>query len=163
MKNIFLKALLITVIYTFNLQNLQAQTALRYFEFSNRCGHKEWRDTSFVVATSNPLVIAIVERELQKKPADRTQAINGALAMGSNGYNKNASYEFQWHIVENNWTLNEVNIELCDGCPYTDISLGLNYWVNTVKRYCGWSTRVRREIINECSTTCAPVVLKLVK
>ncbi len=149
---------LVALLYFINIQSNQAQT-LRYFEFSTRCGHNEWRDTSFVVATNNPAVITLVESELQKIPANRGLFINGALAMGSNGYNKNASYEFPWHIVENDWTLVEVAIELCDGCPYTDVSLNLNYWVNTVKRYCGWSTRIKREVF-PCKQICIPAVTK---
>jgi hypothetical protein len=145
--------------------HFKAQIALRYFEFSNKCGNNEWRDTSFIVATSNPIVIALVESELQKKSTDRSLFISGRLVMGSNGYNKNASYEFPWHIAENDWKLVELAIELCDGCPYTDISLNLDYWVNTVKRYCGWSTRVKREVfppLTPCKSICVPVTTKIV-
>lgn len=143
----------------------QAQATLRYFEFSNRCGHGEWRDTSFVAATSDPAVIALVENELQKPTTERFLMINGALAMGSNGYNKNANYEFPWHIVENGWVLTELSIELCDGCPYTDISQNLDYWVNTVKRYCGWRTKVRREVFpfSSCEPICITINVKTVK
>jgi hypothetical protein len=103
----------------------------------------------------------LVISELQKQSTDRNLIINGGLVMGSNGYIKNASYEFPWHIAENDWTLTEFAIELCDGCPYTDISLNLDYWVSSVKRYCGWSTRVKREVFPFLpSCNCVPVIIK---
>jgi hypothetical protein len=144
----------------------QAQSTLRYFEFSVPDAYNEWRDTSFVVATRNPAVIALVESELQKLPIDRTLFFSGRLVMGSNGYNKNGSYEFPWHVDENDWNLTPIAIELCDGGPYTDISLNLDYWINTVKQYCGWQTRVRREVFpfsSPCEPNCVPVTTKVVK
>lgn len=163
MKHLTKTTFIIVLFFFISSYATQAQSTLRYFEFSAPNSYNEWRDTSFVVATSDPAVIASVESELQKRPKDRTLFFSGRLVMGSNGYNKNGPYEFPWHVDENNWNLAPIAIELCDGVPYTDISLNLDYWINTVKMYCGWLTRVKREVFpfsSPCEPICIPVTVK---
>jgi len=155
----------IALFYFISSYHTQAQSTLRYFQFGIQYPYSEWRDTSFVVATSDPAVIALVESELQKSPKDRTLFFSGKLVMGSNGYNKNGSYEFPWHVDEKDWSLAQIAIELCDGRPYSDISLNLDYWINTVKRYCGWQTRVKREVFpfsSPCKPICVPITAKII-
>jgi hypothetical protein len=37
-------------------------------------------------------------------------------------------------------------MEVCDGCPYTDVDADTAYWVGTVGQFCPWSGRPVREV-----------------
>jgi hypothetical protein len=39
-------------------------------------------------------------------------------------------------------------IELCDGCPYSDVDADTAYWIGTVRRFCPWSGLPVREVPN---------------
>jgi len=124
---------------------VQAQN-LRYFQFNNiDCGHGNWQDTSFIVATSNAALINEVQVELAK-PIGERKIISGAIVAGHGGYNHNAGHWFKWHMKENEWALAEMAMEVCDGCPYSDIDADTAYWLNTVKQYCPWSSQPIREV-----------------
>lgn len=124
---------------------VHAQT-MRYFQFSVECGHGEWRDTSFIAATSNPVVIAAVLADLEKPIAER-KLISGAIGYGDGGYNHNATHRFLWHFVPNEWNLVEVAAEVCDGCPYSDLDADTAYWVGNIGYYCPWSSKVAKEVL----------------
>ena len=119
---------------------------LRYFRFSScpQETHGNWQDTSFVAATSNPEVIAKCLAELRLPLENRTLFPLGKLAQGNAGYNKNASHNFSWHFIEDDWDMVEFGIEIYDGCAYTDAELA--DYLNTVERYGGWSNLVLEEL-----------------
>lgn len=120
--------------------------AMRYFQFSIQCGHGEWRDTSVVAATSNPAVIAEVLADMQKPIAER-KMISGQIDYGDGGYNHNAGHRFLWHFVPNQWELVEMAVEVCDGCPYSDLDADTAYWVGNIGYYCPWSSKVAKEVV----------------
>lgn len=122
----------------------QAQT-MRYFQFSIQCGHNQWRDTSVVAATSNPVVIAEVLADMQKPIAER-QMISGQIDYGDGGHNHNGNHRFLWHFIPNQWQLVGAAIEVCDGCPYTDVDADTAYWVRNIRYYCPWSSKVVKEV-----------------
>ena len=122
----------------------QAQT-LRYFEFNTSCGYNETRDNSFIAATSNTDLINSVLAEIAK-PIEERKFINGPIDFGNGGHNKNGSYWFNWHFIPDQWELADSATEVCDGCPYTDVELNTNYWVNTVKYFCPWSGKPIQEV-----------------
>ena len=41
--------------------------------------------------------------------------------------------------------LAEISMEVCDGLP-SDVEKDLDYWVDTVKRFCPWNSFVKKEI-----------------
>ena len=119
---------------------------VRYFEVGMRLngGADDWRDTAFVVATSNQQVLNAVDAELAKPIADRKKLVSGKLKKGSGGYNKNAGFTFNWHLED--WTLTDLTIELIDGRPYSDVELHNSYWMDTVKSFGSWGSYIKKEI-----------------
>lgn len=141
-------------------QSTTAQS-LRYFQFSVNCGHGNWEDSSFVAATSDPAIIDSVLANLAR-PFEERQLISGPIAAGNAGYNKNASYWFKWHFVPNEWQLADFAMEVCDGCPFSDIDADTAYWLGTVGSFCPWSSKPVREIeqptsINDPRTVIQPL------
>jgi Secretion system C-terminal sorting domain len=123
-----------------------ASAQTRYFEFTFRPYiAPNWRDSSFIVATANQSVIDSVLVDIAKPLIERRH-INGFIASGNGGYNKNASHNFLWHFVENQWDLQPISIEVCDGKPYTDIDLDTTYWLGTLKIFCPWGSKPSKEI-----------------
>lgn len=120
-----------------------AQTT-RYFEFTTECGHGNWQDTAFVAATSDATVIASVLENLDK-PFEERQFITGPIDYGSGGVNHNADHWFLWHFVPNEWSLADFAVEVCDGCPYTDVDADTAYWVGNLGQFCPWSGKPVRE------------------
>ena len=124
----------------------KAQTT-RYFEFSTTCGHGNWQDTTFIASTSNQIIIDSVLANLAR-PINQRNFINGPIDYGNGGHNHNANHWFLWHFIPNQWSLVELAIEVCDGCPYTDVDADTAYWVGTVGQFCPWSGRPVREVSN---------------
>lgn len=120
-----------------------AQT--RYFEFATKCGHGNWRDTSFIAAASNHELIDSVLANLAR-PLDQRNFINGTIDYGNGGHNHNANHWFLWHFIPDQWRLVNFAIEVCDGCPYSDIDADTAYWVGTVGQFCPWSGQPVREV-----------------
>jgi|SRR5688572_14440304 hypothetical protein len=116
-----------------------------YYEVAFKSKSSDWRDTSFVVATSNKKIIAEVSGQLSI-PISQRKMLTGTLVAGSSDYNKNASHEFQWHYDEEDWGFAEMSMELCDGRPYSDVDTNLQEWLGTVKRFCPWNSYLRKEI-----------------
>jgi hypothetical protein len=131
MIRLFITVALLGVSYSFMKGN---KSALRYFEVGTKSKPTEWRDTSFVVATSNPRLISVIEAQL-KMPIAKRNMITGKLSSGNGGYNKNGSYEFNWHYNENEWGFAQKSMELCDGKPYTDVDRHIEYWLNCDRNY----------------------------
>lgn len=124
----------------------KAQTT-RYFEFSTTCGHGNWQDTTFIASTSDQVVIDTVLANLTR-PLNQRKFINGNIDYGNGGHNHNASHWFLWHFIPNQWNFVEIAIEVCDGCPYTDIDADTATWVGTLGQFCPWSGRPVREVSN---------------
>lgn len=125
---------------------LTLQPNWRYFRISS-CpmeNHGRWQDTSFVVATANTLVIQQCLDQLALSEDERTLYPLGLLGQGYAGYNTNATHEFNWHLIEDDWELVEVAVEIYDGCAYSDVEL--TNFQQSVGRYGGWSNRVMEEI-----------------
>jgi len=119
---------------------------LRFFRFSS-CpmeNHGNWQDTSFVAATSDPVVIQQCLDQLALPLEERFLFPLGSLAKGSGGYNINDTHHFSWHFVEDDWQLVEIGIEIYDGCAYSDAELA-NYR-KSMGRYGGWGNRVVEEL-----------------
>jgi hypothetical protein len=129
--------------------HLAAQT-MRYFEVAVRIepigADYDWRDSSFIVAASDPLLLADVEAELALPPSERIKHISGPLVAGNGAFNHNGNFWFNWHLAPNQWSLSEVSIELCDGRPYTHVELDTAYWIGVVGTFCPWSSYIKREV-----------------
>ena len=136
--------ILLLPIFFFFYSSLLAQP-MRYFEFVVGCGHNNWQDTSFVACASNQTLIDSVLANLDR-PMHQRKFILGPIAAGNGGFNFNASHPFRWHFVPNQWQLVDLAIELCDGCPFTDLDTDTAYWLNTVQSFCPWTSKPVREI-----------------
>jgi hypothetical protein len=121
--------------------------ATRYFEFKVSCGHGNWQDTTFIAAATNPVLIDTVLVNLAR-PINQRKFISGPIAGGNDGYNHNAGHWFLWHFIIDQWDLTESAIELCDGCPYTDVDADTTTWIQTIGQYCPWSGVPVREVLN---------------
>lgn len=93
----------------------------------------------FRYATTSPDFIAQARAQLLLPVANRRQFPNGPIALGNGGVNLN----WNWHFTD--LSLVDASIELCDGSP-SMVQADLNYWVNTVKRFCPWSGYVHAEV-----------------
>lgn len=119
---------------------------MRYFQFTTTCGHGNWQDTAYIAATNDPAVIADVMMELDKPFDERSKFVAGKITYGHGGYNHNAGHWFRWHYIPNEWKLVEMAMEICDGCPYSDIDADTAYWVRTVKEFCSWGGLPVKEV-----------------
>lgn len=63
--------------------------------------------------------------------------INGRLAAGDAGYND----PWSWHMVPATVEAVDMSIEVCDGRP-SMVEDDLDYWLNTVERFCPWGAKV---------------------
>jgi hypothetical protein len=94
----------------------------------------------FRVATSSPQFIAQARAQLALPQAQRNLFVTGGLRAGNGGHNA----AWSWHLADA--ALTQTAIELCDGRP-TMVEADLNYWLNTVKSFCPWSSYVHAEIL----------------
>ena len=119
----------------------------RFFRFvgCNDSQH-DWRDSSFVAATSDPTVINEVLAELALPMANRSKFPTGTIIAGNGGYNCNGTHCFSWRFDSTAWSLTDFAIEVCDGCPYSDLDMNLPYWIDTLGSYCPWGGRVIEEL-----------------
>jgi hypothetical protein len=95
-------------------------------------------DESFRVRVLDQAVIDEADRLLT---ADRQRIIIGDLRRGTGGFNA----PWRWHLDPQTIAFADATIELCDGCP-AFVDDELDYWVDTVGRFCPWSTRVAARI-----------------
>lgn len=124
----------------------KAQTT-RYFEFSTTCGHGNWQDTTFIASTSDQVVIDTVLANIAL-PLNQRKFIAGNINYGNGGHNHNSSHWFLWHFIPNQWNLVEMAIEVCDGCPYSDVDADTAFWVGNLGQFCPWTGRPVREVSN---------------
>jgi hypothetical protein len=118
---------------------------LRFFAFTTNCGHGNWQDTAFIAATADQAVIDTVLANLAR-PLSERKFINGPIDHGDGGHNHNADHWFLWHFIPGQWDLVELAIEVCDGCPYTDVDADTAYWIGTIGQFCPWSGVPVREV-----------------
>jgi hypothetical protein len=103
--------------------SFSAKAQTRYFQFTFLpATSADWRDTSVIAATSDQVVIDSLLSELNKRLNQRGH-IHGKIASGNAGYNTNASHNFLWHFVENEWVIQPYSIEVCDGRAHSDLDL----------------------------------------
>lgn len=145
-----LKPLIVLTAFFFLIAACKKDTAqpdinYTYYEVGFKSNNANWRDTAFIVRTSDTTFIKQIEAQLALPIAQR-KLVTGALVAGSGGYNKNAAHEFKWHFNETDWHLADVTIEIYDGKPYTDIDLNYNYWMGNVKRFGSWSSYIRKKL-----------------
>jgi hypothetical protein len=114
-----------------------AQT-FRYFQFKTTCGHGNWQDSSFIAAASDLGLIDSVMANLSR-PLNQRKFINGLIDHGNGGFNHNAAHWFSWHFIPDQWDLVELAMEVCDGCPYTDLDSDTAYWIGNIGRFCPWT------------------------
>jgi len=91
-------------------------------------------DEHFTVRATTPEAIADLE---QRRLSGQTGVITGDLATGDGGFNS----PWSWHIEPGTVEVADVAIELCDGRP-SMVEADIDYWINTVGRFCPWSARV---------------------
>ncbi|MES2284873.1 MAG: T9SS type A sorting domain-containing protein [Bacteroidota bacterium] len=142
-----MKKTFLIFILVLNICLITKSQTTRYFEFTTSCGHGNWQDTCFIAAASDQAIIDTVLADLAK-PLNNRRFINGAITYGNGGHNHNASHWFLWHFVPDQWSLAEIAIELCDGCPYSDVDADTAYWVGNLGQFCPWSGCPVREISN---------------
>ena len=119
---------------------------LRYFQFHTNCGGGlSWQDTSFIATTADTSIIDSVYVDLAK-PESQRRMITGRIDYGDAGYNHNAGHWFLWHYKESQWSLAEISVEVCDGCPYTGVDADTAYWIGQLGIFCPWSSHVMKEI-----------------
>ena len=128
-----------------------SQTRFFQVKFHRLTSVSDWRDTAFVVATQDVALLAQVEAQLALPVNERMLHINGTLAHGSDGYNRNGPYFFSWHL--SSWLLAELSMEVCDGRPYIDVEQDTAYWINSVGQYCSWPGYIAQEVT---TTSTAP-------
>lgn len=67
--------------------------------------------------------------------------INGELAAGDGGYNQ----PWSWRLVPGTIQVPDMAIEVCDGRP-SMVEEDLEYWLETVERFCPWGAKVTERI-----------------
>lgn len=117
----------------------------RYFQFTTTCGHGNWQDTAYIAGTSDPALIAQVLAELEK-PLEERKFIAGKIAAGHGGHNHNANHWFKWHYVPGEWALADAAMEVCDGCPYSDVDADTAYWLGNIGLFCSWGGNPVKEV-----------------
>lgn len=132
-------------LFTFSLITSGHAQETRYFQFRTFCGGDDWRDTSFVAAATNADLINAVLSEIER-PFDERKFIIGDIKAGDGGHNFNGDFRFNWHFVPDQWQLAEVAVEVCDGCPFTNVHRDTDLWLNNVGFFCPWSSKPLREI-----------------
>ncbi|MCI5058500.1 MAG: T9SS type A sorting domain-containing protein [Flavobacteriales bacterium] len=128
----------------------QAQTT-RFFEFRTNCGHGNWQDTTFIAAATDQVLIDTVLAHLSR-PLSQRKFIAGTIDYGDGGHNRNASHWFLWHFVPDQWGLVDASIEVCDGCPYSDLDSDTAYWVGSLGSFCPWTGLPVREVFPTTGT-----------
>jgi hypothetical protein len=126
---------------SFWLKTVPENPNMRYYLFSVPL---DTYPQLIIAATDNPTVITDLENELALEQSERTKHINGFIDYGNGGHN----YSWDWHFIPSQWTLADVSIEVCDGTPAM-VNDDLDYWINTVKSFCPWSSRVVKELTED--------------
>ncbi len=89
---------------------------------------------TFRIRIHDSEMIAEAERLVE---SDDQRVLNAPLRRGDGGFNA----PWSWHMDPDEITFADLTVEVCDGCPHM-IEEDLDYWIDTVGRYCPWSTDV---------------------
>lgn len=89
---------------------------------------------TFRVLIRDPDTIEEAERLME---SDDSGVVNAPLLRGDGGFNT----PWSWHMDPDSVTFADFTVEVCDGCPHM-IEDDLDYWIDTVGRYCPWSTEL---------------------
>jgi len=89
---------------------------------------------TFRIQVNDPSQIAALESLIGQ---GNRKIVSGALRRGHGGFNT----PWSWHMAPDSIEVVDVTIELCDGRP-SDVESDLDYWVDTVGRFCPWGTEV---------------------
>lgn len=138
MKNRLLAALLI-------IASFAVKSQIRYFEFRQPLGFTN-TFTSFIVATSDPIVINNVLNDISL-PINQRRFISGNVTNGNGGFNHDGTNWYSWHYITNQWQLTAANVEHCDGISsaignHPSVIAG-----NTIY-FCPWTSYPSQEIFN---------------
>lgn len=98
------------------------------------CQEEGTSGETFRVRIHDADVIAEAERILE---SDEQRIISAPLRRGDGGFNA----PWSWHFDPDSVEFADFTIELCDGCPHM-VEEDLDYWIDTVGRYCPWSTEL---------------------
>lgn len=145
-KHINMKKIILISILLLTFDFISKAQPIRYFEFSTMCNaHGNWQDSTFIASTSDQVVIDTVLANISR-PLNQRNFISGIIDHGHGGCNHNASHWFLWHFVPNQWALTQIAMEVCDGCPYSDVDADTAFWIGNLGRFCPWTGRPAREV-----------------
>ncbi len=88
----------------------------------------------FRLRTSNPATASALDA---RRRSGTLGVVSGRLVRGDGGFN----VPWSWHLDPLSIEVPQASIELCDGRP-SMVQGDLEYWVDTVGRYCPWAARV---------------------
>lgn len=95
-------------------------------------------DESFRVRITDADRVAQARRILQGEEPQKI--VMGRLMRGNGGFNTG----YSWQLDPASIQFVEAAIELCDGKP-SFVERELDYWIDTVKSYCPWASRITGE------------------
>lgn len=93
----------------------------------------------FRVASTSAAFIAQARAQLALPEAQRQRFASGPIRAGNGGHN----LQWSWHFADA--VLVDAAVELCDGRP-SMVEASLDYWLDTVKSFCPWSSFVHAEV-----------------
>ncbi len=83
----------------------------------------------------------VIRRAQDLVGASQQPILSGALRRGNGGFNA----PWSWHLEPATIEFADITIEVCDGCPAM-VENDLDYWVDTVGRFCPWTSRIVRRV-----------------
>ena len=104
--------------------------------------HGSGFEENFLATTSDLEVIERVKAQLVLPVANRYLHINGKIAYGNE-----ENLDWGWHFVQNQWTLEEISIEVCDGGP-NYLQEHLDEWLGMLDQFCPWNSYVIKKMKN---------------
>jgi hypothetical protein len=91
-------------------------------------------DETFWIGVNDPIQIDSFAARLASGAEGN---LNGELVAGSGGVNA----PWSWHLDPETVQVADFTMEVCDGRP-SMVEEDLDYWLETVERYCPWGARV---------------------
>ena len=88
----------------------------------------------FRLRTSNPATATALDA---RRRSGTVGVVSGRIVRGDGDFNT----PWSWHLDPLSIEVPDASIELCDGRP-SMVQSNLDYWVDTVQRFCPWSARV---------------------